>query len=285
MPKYFDFPFRGDVTNLRTAPKGQEGMAVVKDFMGRVFLVPEDKAPQGETVVYMNFGFNSIGNQVLPMYRDHMFGQYFSEAQYNRVSTRIQQYLDQNGTNACCATVATKLAMSTLCLVSCPMCYIYYKVKAIDSQLQKIIQEECSQWKCDVKLMRNDQCFEVASSSMTMSFDETGRALEHQFSRKANQISKGKEGHQYATYTSPAWPPLGYNIIVTIQGTELRTRWPKSTSAPAIQAAVAAMPPSQITMPVEQPSLASQLSQLADLKAKGSLSEEEYVAAKGKLLG
>jgi hypothetical protein len=69
-------------------------MAVVKDFMVRVFLVPEDKEQQGQTMLYMNFGFN--GNQVLPMFLDNMFTQYFSEAQYieyNRVSTRFQEYL------------------------------------------------------------------------------------------------------------------------------------------------------------------------------------------------
>ena len=110
-------------------------------------------------------------------------------------------------------------------------------------------------------------------SSETTGYDETGTALEYQSPQgNANQ--------------SPVWPPLGYNIILTIQGTTLRTRWSQLSIDPAIKAAVAAIAPAQLVMPgVEKPSLATQLSQLADLKTKGALSEEEYVAAKGKLLG
>ncbi len=75
------------------------------------------------------------------------------------------------------------------------MCYIYYKVKDIDSKLQNIFRGECSQSKCDVKLMRKDQCFEVASSSMTMSFDETRKGARTPIPQKSKQISEGKEGN------------------------------------------------------------------------------------------
>jgi hypothetical protein len=246
----------------------------MQGFMGRAFLIPQDKAPQGQTVLYLNFGFNSVGNQVFPTYRDAIYGQYFSAEQYSRVTSRIKEYIDQHGTNVCCGKLAIMLASMSVCVLSCPMCYLHYKVGEIDNQLQKIIQEESSDWKCDARLVRHDACHPVARSPVTMGYDETGTALEYQSPQgNANQ--------------SPVWPPLGYNIILTIQGTTLRTRWSQLSIDPAIKAAVAAaIAPAQLVMPgVEKPSLATQLSQLADLKAKGALSEEEYVAAKGKLLG
>jgi hypothetical protein len=44
-------------------------------------------------------------------------------------------------------------------------------------------------------------------------------------------------------------------------------------------------PVPHVAAPAAEVSLTSQLLQLADLKTKGALSEEEYVVAKGKLLG
>ncbi len=243
-------------------------MPVVNNFMGRVFLVPQNETPQGKTVLYMNFGFNSVGNQLFPLYQDKLLGQYFSEAQYNRVSSRITEYLSQNGTSASCGMAAIFVAAMTMGIVSCPLCYVYCKVKEIDNQLQKTIQEECAQWKCDVKLVWEDICQPVANCAATISYDETGRVLESEF-------PAGDVGY----YTAPAWPPLGYSIILTIQGTELRTRWQRAKSSPPIHAIAAEKLPGQQAMAVDQPSLVSQLEQLADLL------EVEVVSGKGRPLG
>ncbi len=132
--------------------------------LGRVFLAPQNETPQGQTVVYVNFGDNSVGEQSFPIYRDAIFGQYFSEAQYNRVASRIKEYLDRNGINECRHCAFMLMAVMTLGICSCPFCYVYYRMQEIDNQLQEIIQEECSQWECDVKLVWRTECNRVASS-------------------------------------------------------------------------------------------------------------------------
>jgi hypothetical protein len=112
----------------------------------------------------VNFGYTSVGEQSFPIYRDAIFGQYFSEAQYNRLASRIKEYLDRNGINGCRACASVLMAVMTFGICSCPLCHVCYRMKEIDNQLQEIIQEECSQWKCDVKLVWRTECHPVASS-------------------------------------------------------------------------------------------------------------------------
>ena len=60
---------------------------------------------------------------------------------------------------------------------------------------------------------------------------------------------------------------------------------PQYYQQPAYQQPVAAAAAAQATTPVAQPTSAQQLRHLADLKAQGVLTDEEFTAAKARIIG
>mgnify|MGYP004206264627 CR=1 FL=1 len=69
--------------------------ATISTFWGRAIIGPEGTDASGE--LWINFGWNTKGNQLFPAFPDELTGHAVSEAQYERLQSQIKQLMDEKG--------------------------------------------------------------------------------------------------------------------------------------------------------------------------------------------
>ena len=171
--------------------------------MGRVFLPP---APSAE--LHVNIGWNTAGNQEYPEWMP-LFGEAISKANYDRLIAKIKAHLEANAIPmwlVCCG-----------CGV-CPvpgLCCLYMKASSITKELQKISDEFDG---------ARVELFQATSPSGLQAYDQYGQPPMKMF---------GGNKHHAGTM-KPAWPPLGYNIILKApKSFDLRSVWPGASQGAA----------------------------------------------------
>lgn len=241
-------------------------MTLITEYFGKFYLVPESKWKRDTSTVFLNFGWNSVGNQSFPVYSETILADVCTEIQYKNMIDEIKKYLDDNGMDYCCA--------STLCIfgwcLCIPLCYLMCRVNQINRDLREIIEKNSKKWSnCSVVMEMTQSSGVVNNLSTGVGYLEDGTVL-----TRPEMVSRGSDmvpsGRQEAI-----WPPLGYNIIINIKGTEIRTNWPKLRIG---------------QIPVKSPvidreiSLSEELQKLMDLKDRGAITADEYTQAKAKVL-
>jgi hypothetical protein len=131
-----------------------------------------------------------------------LFGEAISKADYDRLIAKIKAHLEANAIpswQVCCSY--------TVCPVP-GCCWIYMKGMSISEELQKIGEEFDG--------ARVELC-QASSPSGLQAYDQYGQPLMFVFGGNKNS----------AGTMMPAWPPLGYNIILKApKSFDLRSVWP-----------------------------------------------------------
>ena len=235
------------------------------EFMGKFYLIPENEQTSGESTIYLNFGWNTKGNQSFPPYSKTILDNVCSETQYKKLCDDVTNYLDENGLDLCCAQVACAFS----CLIL-PLCYLCIYVNKINNDIKQIISNNTKDWMSCTASMELMQ----ASGRVTNVRDGVGYREDGTVMTRPEMTSRGS--HSYPTgRQEAAWPPLGYNIVLKIKGMSIRQRWP--------MLAVGEVPTKSAVMDREI-NIADELEKLVKLNKDGYLTDSEFIAAKAKVL-
>lgn len=252
---------------------------VDKSFMGRIFLSPEMEDGAGHSV-YINFGWNTKGNQKFPAYDERIFGDAIDEAEYNQMVTELKAYLDESGINEGIAR-CTLLSCILPPLALIPCVWLSYSSFALSRNIEKMVQAK--NWKVPVYVELGTPV--EAPEDYGRPLDQTGRPL-------------------VDAERKPVWPPGGYNIVVrfTDGSNRLQNEWPQENDTPLpkerIDDVAAPSGPPSIQMPIIRspggtmtaPSavlgganVEAQLQKLSVLMKNGVITEDAFQQAKAKL--
>ena len=192
-------------------------MQVDKKFMGRIMLAPNKVQPADGTLLYINFGWNTEGNQSYPEYLPAL-APTVSKEDYNALMTQIKEYLDANGISMCLVTTGMVLAP---CVIGCFFCGMAaMKANQITADLKAKVAAAPG-WSPVARLELSQVSTPQGNTPEFMAFDQYGSPVMGNFGGGKNRSS----------YPAPAWPPLGYNIVVTVPDPNLNSSWPKNGAA------------------------------------------------------
>jgi len=262
--------------------------AVNKEFYGKIFLAPPTgNVPVQHTELWINFGWNTKGNQLFPEYQLFL-APVCSNERYDALMREIKAYLDANGIDLCCVNCTV-----ACCMAGCP-CIVWPCFWALKCQADKItakLSELVDDAKIGGPVPPRLQLVQATSPGADVpshkAYDHFGQPCMGRFETSGKQVS---------TYSAPTWPPRGYSIIVTVPGTELRAAWPRADVIPVAAAApavITAPAPTCVVMAEATPlpatmdrekTPAERVQEVQTLKDQGLISEEEFAAKKQEIL-
>lgn len=228
-------------------------------FRGRIYLAPSDLDSEN-TSLFINFGTN-----VFPKYRSDLLGDAITEQNYSNLCNELKQFNTLFPSTAALygASVCLGCCFPCCCCGFCPFFYYERVATNVVEDMKKCV--EAAAWKMPAKLEVLLGNSVNGNHPGSVGWDENGVMC--------SAVHHAKHSPEH---TDVVWPPPGFNIIVTINGDSVRKRWPRRSvthCAPAVE-----MVRPEVT------DISSELRKLAALKTEGLLSEDEYVAAKSKLL-
>ena len=235
------------------------------EFMGKFYLIPENKESKDKTTVYLNFGWNGKGNQSFPLYSKMVLENVCTESQYKNLCDDILCYLSRNGVNYCFS-----MTMMACCCFIVPMVILYCYVEGINRDVNEIVEKHTKHWSnCTVTMKMMQEGYRVTNLHSGVGYLEDGAIL-----TRPEMLSRGS-GFVPSGRREASWPPLGYNIILKFNGNTLRQKWPRL--------AIGQIPVQSHVMDREI-GISEELEKLSKLKTEGLLTEEEYFAAKAMVL-
>ena len=196
-------------------------MSIMTEFLGKFYLVPETEENKDKsiTTVYLNFGWNNIGNQSFPLYSKMILENVCTELQYKKLCDDITTYLNSHGISYYFGIIAVGL----ICFIV-PLCILYCQMEAINRDLRNIINKHAKEWtNCTLSM----ELIEAGNYKVTNLQDGVGYLEDGTVMTRLEMTGTGS--HKVPTGGREAsWPPLGYNIIIKINdGSALRQKWPK----------------------------------------------------------
>lgn len=189
-------------------------------YMGRVFLAPKyyTKVPD-QCELWVNFGWNSKRNQMFPDYYP-AFAPACTAEQYSALAKEIKTYLDQNGSDLQYASCMMCLCMTCPCIFWPCCCAMSMQANAITKEVRTIIETMSKGWTLPARL---EFCqFSQRVCGEEVAKDHLGRDLETTIGSDAG--------------VTPVWPPLGYNLVITVGGgDEFRRGWGAAGAVPLVE--------------------------------------------------
>ena len=222
-------------------------------YMSRIYLAPRSVQPEDGTELWINFGWNTKGNVRFPEWSP-VLNSVCSKDSYDRLAKRMSDYVDANGLNLCiaksystgCLAVAVAgsllgvgfpdlgasilgnsaflmpvlgLAPSAVCcVVGCAGAKL--KSEQMTAGMSGIVQEAGWRGLHAPRLQLIQRASHVAESPEFMGIDQYGTPLK--------VSTGGSDHHRYG----PVWPPLGYNLVVTLPKAEGDAlNWPGTQAA------------------------------------------------------
>ena len=234
------------------------------EYFGKFYLAPKNKQIEGKSLVYLNFGYSTQYNQSFPSYSKLVLEHICTETQYSALKDEILAYLSRNGLSSCVA----QTLFETFFLIL-PTCFLAAYNYHLQIDLKRILIKHTKNWtNCTVSIENIQLNLEVKHTN-NMGYQEDGQVL-----MQPEMVERGSDlipsGHRVA-----AWPPLGYNIILTINNENIHRNWPKLP--------IGHGPVSSPVMDREI-SIADELEKLIILKNKRQLTSQEFGRLKSQLL-
>jgi hypothetical protein len=258
---------------------------VDKDYVGRIFIAPENEDPNN-SIVYVNLGTTLTGGQMIPKY-NQLLSSICSQAEYDKAMSDIVNVMAAHSHTFCCVFCSMLICMQTMGVLSCGLCYLASEMRATLAQGKEALSKHS--FRCESAELKCIQSAKQTPLTLeTQSWDSNGVLCQATFGAKHNRR------------TRPSWPPLGYNVVFTVKGPELRNSWPRGGTmmgqpaimqVPAVVSAAVVVPSAPQMMDRGAggsgggaTDLAAQLRSLDDLRRQGVLSDSDFEAAKRKLL-
>ena len=246
-------------------------MKVNMEYMNRIYLAPRNAQPTDGTDLWINVGWNTKGNMTFPEWIPAL-APVCTKDEYDQLATRMIDYIKEKGFNvnvvrgffcgvSClflagvamaplAATgsglvpmIATEGAAGACCVGGCLATKQY--TNKITEDLKAMLQDAGWRGVLPPRLQLKSNTSLTGETPDTMGIDQYGTPL------KAN-IGDGNDGSIYG----PVWPPLGYNLVVTIPKAEGGAlNWPgvaptvAAVAAPVVQARPRCLLPAACTPP------------------------------------
>jgi len=214
----------------------QEAMA--KANMGRIFMSPVNVSPEQGPQFWVNIGWNTAGNQILPEWVEQMEGAQVSKDDYDAMMKDLKEYFDSEAPGT-----AYMLISELVCACTCV-------VAKFESGMHAVLARHTHRFPGGIVVSRNDQSRPVANVPQEQAIDQYGNGLSESFRELfQNETMVGEYGH---IQTSHMWPPVGYNLILQVpreMGAEVRGGWPPGAAPARNPQRAAAAVPAQLTIP------------------------------------
>lgn len=203
-------------------------------YRSKIYLAPAEKSPEGKVELWVNFGYPWRRGHSFPEYHQALAG-LCTEQQYQAVTAALGQVLDE-GPTPCAFGASWLLGCCTLGLLLCPMADLSSRCGANYLRMVDVLDSHAADWRGPARLQ-----FVLSAEAVGPNREEQG------VDQHGNPCAKDRQ------HAVPVWPPLGGNLVFTLDETQLRDPWPQVTLAPPLPTTMAMSP---------VPLLAEQLQQL-----------------------
>lgn len=180
-------------------------MSVISYIMGRTFMAPRSKTNGPGCELWINFGWNTQGNQRFPDYVAEL-APVIDATTYQQMCKELQEMFNKESYPFELMCMCMLCAPCTLCL-SCCAAKMY--ANKLTEKAREIVERHSRHGK-GITRMRLE-LIEMAVPTGDMGVDQYGQPLQQPRDHKL------------------IWPPLGYNIIVSLPE---RVAWPPTPGAP-----------------------------------------------------